>query len=75
MIGKLQLKTLKLKGIIKNRNVIILVDFNSTHNHIDINFAKKLNLFVHPIMDLIVMIVDGNKVKGVGRYHKISIHI
>jgi hypothetical protein len=71
MMGKLQPKTLKLKGIIKNRNVTILVDSSNTHNCIDINFTKQLNLFVYPTKDLIVMIVDGQKVKGVGRCHKI----
>jgi hypothetical protein len=75
MIGKLQPMTLKLKGIIKNRNVTILVDFGITHNWVDINFAKQLNLFVYPTKDLTVKIVDGHKVKGVGRCHKISIQI
>jgi hypothetical protein len=46
-MGKLKPKTLKLKGIIKNINVIILIDFDSTHNYVDINFSKKLNLFIY----------------------------
>jgi hypothetical protein len=62
MTGKSQLKTMKLIGIIKDRNVTILVDFNSTHNCIDINFAKKLNFFVYVTKDFTIMIVDGKKV-------------
>jgi hypothetical protein len=72
---KSQPKTLKLKGIIKSRNVMILVDSNSTHNCIDINVAKQLNLFVYPTKDLTVMVVNGQKVKGVGRCHKVLVQI
>lgn len=45
MIGKLELKNLKLNGTVKNKN------------------------------DLTIMIVDGQKIKGVGRCHKVSVHI
>jgi hypothetical protein len=70
---KLQPKTLKLDGIIKNRNVTIVVYSYSTHNCIDINLAKQLNLFVYSIEDPTITIVDGQKVKGVGICHKISV--
>jgi hypothetical protein len=46
----------------------MLVDFGSTHKCIDINFAKKLNLFVYPTKDIIVKIVD------VKSYSEISWH-
>jgi hypothetical protein len=69
---KSQPKTPNLKGIIKNRNVMILVDPNSTNNCIDIDVTKQLNHFEYPTMDLIVTIVDEQKVKGVGRCHKFS---
>jgi DNA-directed RNA polymerase subunit M/transcription elongation factor TFIIS len=48
MTVKSQPMTLKLKGIIKGRNVTILVDSKNTHNYIDIDFAKQLNLFLYP---------------------------
>jgi hypothetical protein len=59
-------RTLKFKGSIKNKNITILVDSGSTHNFMDINLAKQLNLFVYPMKDLMVTIVDGQQVKGVG---------
>lgn len=36
-----------------------------------INVPKKGNLFVYPSKELIVRIVDGQQVKGVGRFHKV----
>ena len=75
MTVKLQLKTLKLKGIIKNRNIMILVDSHSTHDCIGINFSKQLNLFVFPTKDLTVMSADEQKVKEVGRCHKVLVQI
>jgi hypothetical protein len=59
----------------KNRNVIILVDSNSTHNYIDINLAKKVNSFVYPTKDPTIGVINGHKVKGIGRCHKIYVQI
>ena len=42
MKGKPQPKTLKLKGVIKDRNLTILIDSGSTRNCIGIDVAKKL---------------------------------
>jgi hypothetical protein len=70
-----QPKTLKLKGVIKERNLTILVDSSGTHNGIDIDVAKKLNLFIYPTKDLTVKVANGQKVKEVGKCHKISVQI
>jgi hypothetical protein len=45
---KLQPRTVKLRGTVKNSLANILVDSHSTHNLIHINVAKRLNLFVFP---------------------------
>jgi hypothetical protein len=50
--GIAQPQTLKLRGHIKKENVTILVDTRSTHNFININVAKRLNLFVYPVTDI-----------------------
>jgi hypothetical protein len=47
--------TLRLKGNPKGKDITILVDFGSTHNFVDINLAKQLNLFVYPAKELMVM--------------------
>jgi hypothetical protein len=63
--GIMEPRTLKLKGRIKNKKITILVDSRSTHNFMDINLVKHLNLFVYLVMDLIIIIIDGQKVKGI----------
>ena len=75
MVMKSQPKTLKLKGLIKDRNIIVLMYSKNTHNCIYINFIKKLNHLVYPSKDLLLMIIDGEKVEGVGRCHIISVQI
>jgi hypothetical protein len=72
---KMKPNTLKLKGSLKGKDITILVDLGSTHNFVDINLAKQLNLFVYLVKDLMVTIVDGQPIEGVGRCHKVSIHI
>jgi carbamoylphosphate synthase small subunit len=49
-----------MKGIMKNKKIIILVDFGSSHNCIDNIVIKQLNPFVYPTNDLTVNIVDGH---------------
>ena len=61
-----QSQTLKLKGIVKNRKVTILIDYGSTLNCIDINVTKQINLFVYPSKDLIVRVVNGYPVNNIG---------
>jgi hypothetical protein len=56
---------------VKNRNVIIIEDSSSTHNYIDIDVTKQLNLFVYPSKELKVMVNDGEKVKGPEICHKV----
>jgi len=41
----------------------------------DINIAKQLNLFIYPVKDLMVTIVDGEQVKRVGWFHKVYVQI
>jgi hypothetical protein len=67
--------TLRLKGNLKGKNITIIVDLRSTHNFVGINLAKQLNLFVYPVKDLMVTTAHGQPIKGVGRCHKVSIHI
>jgi hypothetical protein len=70
-----QPQTLKLRGHIRNNNVTVLVDIGSTHNFIDINVARRLKLFVHPVPDMKVMVADGKKIKNVGKFHKVQLQI
>ena len=56
-------KNLKLKGVFKGRDVDILIDSGSTHNGINIDLVKQLDLFICPIKDLTVPVTTGNKFK------------
>jgi hypothetical protein len=75
MTRKPQPKTLKLKGVMKDRNLTIIVDYGSSHNCIDIGVIKKLNCFIYLTRDLTVKVANGKRVKEVGKCHKISIQI
>jgi hypothetical protein len=70
-----QPQTLKLKGHIKNDNVIVLIDIGSTHNFLYIKIAGKLNLFVYLVPDMKVMVADGKTIGNVGKCHKMKLQI
>jgi hypothetical protein len=52
-------QTLKIEGYIKNKKVIVLIDYGSTHNFIHYKLAKDLNCFVYLALEFQVMIADG----------------
>ena len=53
----------------------MLVNFGSTHNCIDIDIVKQLNLFIYPTKNLSVKVVDGHQVNDTRRCHKISVQV
>jgi hypothetical protein len=56
------LQNLKIKGYIKKRKVIVLIDSGSTHNFIHCKLAKDLNLFIYPAPKFQVMIANGGTI-------------
>jgi hypothetical protein len=58
--------TLRMKGNLKGKDITILVDSGSTHNFVDINLTKQLNLFVYPVKDFMVTTTEGQLIEGVG---------
>lgn len=74
-MGVAQQQTLKLKGHIKKQNIIVLIDSGSTHNFIDVNVAKRLNIFAYPVADLKVMVANGKQIDGVGKCHKVKMQL
>ena len=75
IIGIHQPRTLKLKGHIKNNNVVVLFDTGSSHNFIDVSVAKRLNLFIYLVLNMKVMVADGKKIEKVGKCHKVKLQI
>ena len=70
-----QPQTLKLKGHIKNNNIVVLFDKGSTHNFIDVSVANMLNLFIYLVPNMKVMVSDWEKNKKVGKCHKVKLLI
>jgi hypothetical protein len=66
-------QTLKIEGYIKNKKVIVLIDFGSTHNFIHYKLAKALNCFVYPAPEFHVMIADGGTINCSGKCNKINL--
>lgn len=50
--------TMRLLAHIEQTEVIILVDFGSTHNFMDSKLAKNLNLPIEPAVTLRVMVTN-----------------
>jgi hypothetical protein len=59
--------TLKIKGYIKHRLVVVLVDSGSTHNFIHRRRVDELHCFVRPISNFEILIVFGGTMKCGGR--------
>jgi hypothetical protein len=66
-------QTLKIKGYIKKKKVIVLIDYGSTHNFIHYKLAKDLNCFVYPVLEFQVMIADGGTINCSGKCNKINL--
>jgi hypothetical protein len=73
LAGIITPQTLKIKGYIKNKKVIVLIDSGSTHNFSHYKLAKDLNFFVYPTPEFQVMIADGGNINFSGKCKKINI--
>ena len=72
-LRKSEPKRLQLTGTIKNKDITILVDSGSTHNVIDINKGKHLNLFVFPAKGLKALTIADQHIREVGKCHKVAV--
>jgi hypothetical protein len=66
-------QTLKIEGYIKNKKVIVLIDFVSTHNFIHYKLAKDLNCFVYPVLEFQVRIADEGTMNFSRKCNKINL--
>jgi hypothetical protein len=66
-------QTLKIKGYIKKKKVIVLIDSGSTHNFILYKLAKSLNCFVYSAQEFQVMIAYGGTINCSGKFNKINL--
>jgi hypothetical protein len=56
-------QTLKIKGYIKHKLVVVLIDSGSTHNFIHRRLADELHCFVHPVSNFQILIANGGTMK------------
>jgi hypothetical protein len=65
-------QTLKIEGYIKNKKLIVLIDYGS-NNFIHYKLAKDINFFVYPTLEFQLMILDGGTINCSGKCNKINI--
>jgi hypothetical protein len=73
LYGIITPQTLKIEGYKKNKKVIVLIDFGSTHNFIHYKLFKALNFYIYPVPKFQVMIENEGTINCLEKYHKINI--
>ena len=66
-------QTLNRERHIKKKNVIVLIDSDSTHNFIHCKVAKELNCFLYPTPYCQVMVANGGTINFAGKCHNIKL--
>jgi hypothetical protein len=66
-------QALNIEGYIKNKKVIVLIDYGSTHNFVHCKLAKALNCFIYPVSEFQVMIENGGTINCLRKFHKINL--
>jgi hypothetical protein len=68
-------QTLKIKGYIKHRLVVVLIDSGSTHNFIHRRLAEELHCFVHPVSNFQILIANGGTMKCGGHCENVKLQM
>eukprot|EP00253_Pinus_taeda_P036594 PITA_36594 len=66
-------QTIKIKGHIKKKKVIVLIDSGSNHNFIHCKTTKALNCFLYPTPKCKVMVANGGTINFSGKCHNIKL--
>ncbi|XP_052292019.1 uncharacterized protein LOC127900817 [Citrus sinensis] len=62
MSGAVSHQTMRIKGNIKKKGIIILIDSSSTHNFLDVSVAKRTGCEVQQDKPLMVPVANGSKI-------------
>lgn len=54
--------TMRVTGMVKNTLIHILIDSRNTHNFLDVQIAKKLNISLESISTQAVTVADGSNI-------------
>eukprot|EP00253_Pinus_taeda_P025087 PITA_25087 len=68
-------QTLKIRGFIKHRPVVVLIASGSTHNFIHQKVAEAVHCFVRAISNFQVQIADGGTMKCEGRCENVKLQM
>eukprot|EP00253_Pinus_taeda_P025585 PITA_25585 len=68
-------QTLKIRGFIKHRPVVVLIDSGSTHNFIHQKVAEAVHCFVREVSNFQVQIADGGTMKCEGRCENVKLQM
>eukprot|EP00253_Pinus_taeda_P023718 PITA_23718 len=68
-------QTLKIRGFIKHRPIVVLIDSGSTHNFIHQKVAEVIHCFVRAVSNFQVRIADGGTVKCEGRCENVKLQM
>jgi len=66
-------QTINIKGHIKKKKVIVLIDSGSTHNFIHCRIAEKFNCFMYPAPECQAMGASGGTINCSGKCHNIKL--
>nr|XP_023879731.1 uncharacterized protein LOC111992135 [Quercus suber] len=75
LVGNPSAQTMRVKGRIKNHEVVSLIDSGSTHNFLDAAELLTLKLPLDTSQILEVKVADGNTIKTLGVCHGVTIII
>ena len=75
LVGNPSTQTMRVKGRIKNHEMVSLIDSGSTHNFLDAAKLHTLNLPLDTSQILEVKVVDGNIIKTLGFCHGVLVII
>jgi hypothetical protein len=68
-------QTLKIKGYIKHRSVMVLIDSDNTHNFIHRKVPEDVNCFVRPVSNFQILIPNGSTMKCGGRCENVKLQL
>ena len=75
VVGLTNLGTMKVKGKVKEEEVVVLIDYGATHNFIYEKLVTKLNLPIKATTNYVVILDFGTSIKGKGVCGKVEVLI
>lgn len=62
LAGNQTFSTMRVKGMVQDKSLHILLDSGSTHNFLDLQAARNMNCMVEPVVAHNITVADGNQI-------------